>query len=296
MSQRGCRVSPSRAGSAYQAPFTTRLDTSSLSCEDIGEQTVKNIAHPVRVWRVLHDEAAPAEIRRSTLWYWRGGVLSLAGVVIIVGTIILVQHVSLKSPHTSASIPPAQKPALPLPDKPSIAVLPFINMSGDRDQEYFSDGITDDLITDLSRVPKLFVIARTSSFTYKAKAEKAQSIGRESGVKYLLEGSARRAGNQVRIDVQLVDAATGNEVWAHRYDREMRDIFKLQDEIVKSLSTTLGLQLSMFEKGIVIPQRTGNLEAYDYFLRGLEELITQTPGAFARAREMFEKAIKLDPG
>jgi adenylate cyclase len=240
--------------------------------------------------------ASTLRAKRRIARYWRGGVLSLTGLVIIAATIVLVEHVSFKPPHTHASIPPPQSPALALPDKPSIAVLPFINMSGDREQEYFSDGITDDLVTDLSRVPKLFVIARTSSFTYKGKAEKAQSIGRELGVKYLLEGSARRAGEQVRIDVQLVDATTGNEVWAHRYDRQMQDIFKLQDEIVKSLSTTLGLQLSMFEKGIVIPQRTDNLEAYDYFLRGLEGLTTQTPGAFSRARKMFEKAIKLDPG
>jgi hypothetical protein len=139
------------------------------------------------------------------------------------------------------------------------------------------------------------VIARTSSFTYKGKAEKVQTIGRELGVKYLLEGSARRAGDQVRINVQLVDAATGNEVWSQRYDRQMRDIFKLQDEIVQSLTTTLGLQLSMLEKGWLIPQRTKNLEAYDYFLRGFEEFIGLTPDGFARSRKMFGKAIALDP-
>jgi len=115
-------------------------------------------------------------------------------------------------------------------------------------------------------------------------------------VKYLLEGSARRVGDQVRIHVQLVDAATGTELRAQRYDRQMRDIFKLQDEIMKSLSTTLGLQLSMFEKGIVIPQRTDNLEAYDYFLRGVEGFFVATPDAFARSRKMFEKAIALDFG
>jgi adenylate cyclase len=242
-------------------------DKLALVYEDAGEQAVKNIARPVGVWRVLLDETAPShvEMSRRTRWYRRGGILSAAGVAIIVATIVLIQHMSLRPPRTHASIPPASKPALSLPNIPSIAVLPFANLSGDPQQEYFSDGISDDLISDLSRVPKLFVIARTSSFTCKGKAEKVQTIGRELGVKYLLEGSARRAGDQVRVNVQLVDATTGNEVWSQRYDRQMRDIFKLQDEIVQSLTTSLGLQLSMLEKGWVIPQRTNNLEAYGYF-------------------------------
>jgi adenylate cyclase len=164
----------------------------------------------------------------------------------------------------------------------------------DPGQEYFSDGITDDLITDLSRVPKLFVIARTSSFTYKGRAEKAQSIGRELGVKYLLEGSVRRVGNQVRINVQLVDATTGNEVWSQRYDRQMRDIFKLQDVILQSLTTTLGLQLSMLENGIVVRQRTSNLEAYDYFLKGVEAWFLPTPYALrARATCLTRRSLPI---
>jgi adenylate cyclase len=268
-----------------------------LTYDDAGEQAVKNIARPVRVWRVLLDGTARARLqtRRIARRYWRGGVLSLAGLAIIVATIVLMQHISFKPPHTSASIPPPQKPALALPDKPSIAVLPFTNMSGDREQEYFSDGITDDLITDLLRVPKLFVIARTSSFTYKGKAEKAQSIGRELGVKYLLEGSARRVGSQVRINVQLADATLGDEIWSQRYDRQMSDIFKLQDEVVQSLVTTLHLQLSVLQKGIVVPQRTNNLEAYDYFLRGEESSFVQTRDALDNSRKMFQKAIALDP-
>ncbi|MBV8773119.1 MAG: hypothetical protein JO166_12445 [Deltaproteobacteria bacterium] len=228
--------------------------------------------------------------------YWRGGVLSLAGLAIVVGTIVLVQHLSLRPKPTHALIPAPPKPALSLPSIPSIAVLPFVNLSGDRQQEYFSDGITDDLITDLSRVPKLFVIARSSSFTYKGRPEKVETVGRELGVKYLLEGSARRAGDQVRINVQLVDAATGNEVWSQRYDRQMRDIFKLQDEIVQSLTTTLGLQLSMLDQGIVIPQRTKNLEAYDYYLRGLESSLNPTSEGLAQAQKMFQKSIELDAG
>jgi TolB-like protein/Tfp pilus assembly protein PilF len=175
-------------------------------------------------------------------------------------------------------------------------VVPFANLSGDASQEYFSDGITDDIITDLSRIPILFVIARSSSFTYKGKAERVEQIGRELGVKYLLEGSVRKLGDQVRINVQLVDATTGKEVWANRYDRQMRDIFKLQDEIVQGLITTLGLQLSLLEKGIILPQRTNNLEAYDYFLRAFEGASVFTREGFAHSRRMFEKAVALDPG
>jgi adenylate cyclase len=272
-------------------------DKLALTYEDRGEQEVKNIARPVRVWRVKLDGAIPAAQgppRTRRVWT-RTAPLSLAIIAISIATFVIVQHVSFKPQHTSASIPPHGNPAPPLPSIPSIAVLPFTNLSGDPQQQYFSDGITDDLITDLSRVPKLFVIARTSSFTYKGKAEKAQSIGRELGVKYLLEGSVQRVGDQVRIDVQLVEADTGSEVWSQRYDRQMRDIFKLQDEIVQSLTTTLGLQLSMLENGIVVRERTNNLEAYDYLLRGLEGMVSQTPDAFSRSGKMFEKAIALDP-
>src|SRR6266852_100004 len=151
---------------------------------------------------------------RSLRKHWRGGAFSLVGLAIIVGTILFVQHLSLRPTTTTASIPPAKKLAPPLPDMPSIAVLPLTNMSGDREQEYFSDGITDDLITALSRVPGLFVIARTSAFTYKGKAAKAQDVSRQLGVKYVLEGSVRKADNQVRITAQLVDATTADHIWA----------------------------------------------------------------------------------
>ena len=209
---------------------------------------------------------------------------------------MLVQHFSLKPPRTSASIPPAQSPALALPDKPSIAVLPFANLSGDPQQEYFSDGITDDLVTDLSRVPGLFVIDRGSTFAYKGKPAKVQEVGRELGVKYVLEGSARKTADRVRINVQLVDASTGDQVWTQRYDRQLHDIFALQDEIVQSLVATLHLQLTVLQRGWFLPQRTKNLEAYDYFLRGFESLLSPTPDGLAKGRKMFEKSVELDPG
>ncbi len=267
-----------------------------LGYEDLGEQAVKNIAKPVRVYRVLAEGGARTRRFRSAKGkYVRRGVFSLAGLAIIAAMIVLVQHLSLRPQATHASIPAPRKPALALPSVPSIAVLPFANLSGDASQEYFSDGITDDIITDLSRIPILFVIARSSSFTYKGKAERVEQIGRELGGKYLLEGSVRKLGDQVRINVQLVDATTGKEVWANRYDRQMRDIFKLQDEIVQGLITTLGLQLSLLEKGLIVPQRTNNLEAYDYFLRAFEGSSVFSREGFAYSRRMFEKAVALDP-
>src|SRR5216683_5427467 len=174
-----------------------------LNYEDLGEQAVKNIAEPVRVFRVMLDGGTTRTTTRATerslRKHWRGGVFSLAGLVLIAAVIVFVQHLSLRPPTTTASIPSAQSPALTLPDEPSIAVLPFTNMSGDREQEYFSDGMTDDIITALSRLQGLFVIDRNSAFAYKGKPIKAQQVSRELGVHYLLEGSVRKEVNQVRI-------------------------------------------------------------------------------------------------
>ncbi|MBV8362344.1 MAG: adenylate/guanylate cyclase domain-containing protein [Deltaproteobacteria bacterium] len=266
-----------------------------LGYEDLGEQRVKNIAKPVRVFRVLPNGTAPtSRERRIPRSYWRGGMLSLAGLAIALTTFVLVQHLSLRQPHIHASIPPPQTPALALPDKPSIAVLPFTNMSGDREQEYFSDGITDDLITGLSRLPGLFVIARNSTFTYKDKAAPLQQVSKELGVKYVLEGSVRKAAGQVRITARLADATTGAELWAESYDRPLRDVFALQDEIVRRILTTLNLQLVLSQRGILIPRSTENLEAYDDLLRGAEYLFDTSKNGNVKARQMFEKAIALD--
>jgi adenylate cyclase len=273
-------------------------DKLALGYQDLGDQEVKNIARPVRVYRLLSEAGAaapPQNTQTVARRYVRRSVLSLAGVAIIIGTILVVQHVSLKPPHSHASIPPPPSPALALPDKPSIAVLPFTNMSGDRDQEYFSDGITDDLITALSRLPELLVIARTSSFAYKGKAPKLQNVGKELGVKYVLDGSVRKAGPQLRITVQLADATSGAELWAERYDRPLRDVFALQDEIVRRIVTTLNLHLTLAHRGILIPRTTENLDAYDDLLRGEYLFDNVTKDELAKARQMFEKAIQLDP-
>src|SRR5229473_3079672 len=274
-----------------------------LAYEDHGAQSVKNIAEPIRVFRAMMEGGtttrtttkAPQQPRRK---HWRGGVFSLVGLTLIAAVIVFVQHLSLRPPTTTASIPPAQSPALTLPDEPSIAVLPFTNMSGDREQEYFSDGITDDLITALSRLPDLFVIARTSTFTYKGKAAKVQDIGRELGVAYVLEGSVRKAGDNVRITAQLVDASSGDHLWAEHYDRSLKDIFSLQDEIVRRIVTTLKLQLPLDTQWRdFVAQETDNLEAYDDYLRGVEYFAKQAASVegIVKARQMFEKAIELDP-
>ena len=165
---------------------------------------------------------------------------------------------------------PSTRDALPLPDKASIIVLPFDNMSKDPEQDYFSNGITEVLTSDLSRISSLFVIARNTAFTYRGKATNVQDIGRELGVRYALEGSIQKAGEQVRIVAQLIDTTTGGHLWAARYDRPLTDIFALQDEIVQKIVTTLKLQLTLMEQGILVRKTTDNLEAYDSFLRGIE--------------------------
>src|SRR5713101_1153869 len=185
-------------------------DKLALSYDDAGEQVVKNIARPVRVFRVLSEPAIGGRLSTSTQRaprkYMRRGIFSLAGLAILAAVIVFVQHLSLRPPTTTASIPPAQSPALTLPDKPSIAVLPFANMSGDREQEYFADGMVEEIITALSRIRWLFVIARNSSFTYEGQAIDVKQVGRELGVRYVLEGSVRKAGQRVRITGQLIDA------------------------------------------------------------------------------------------
>jgi adenylate cyclase len=275
-------------------------DKLALVYEDAGEQTVKNIARPVHVWRLLLDGATLPRrgTRQIPRKYWRSGILSLTGLAIIVGTIVLVQHLSFKPQATHASIPPQEKPALPLPDVPSIAVLPFTNLSGDPKQEYFSDGISDQLINSLSRLPGVFVIARNSSFAYKGKVTKEQEIGKQLGVNYVLEGSVRKGAERVRIGVELVDTRSGTQMWTQKYDRPLKDIFAVQDEIIGKVLTTLSLIFKVHE--MKLPhwtdwRPTDNLEAFDDFLRAIESEWRGTRDDNARAREWDEKAIELDP-
>jgi TolB-like protein/rhodanese-related sulfurtransferase len=186
-----------------------------------------------------------------------------------------------------------ERMAYPLPDKPSIAVLPFDNMSGDAEQEYFVDGMTEDLITDLSKISGLFVIARNSVFTYKGTAVKVQKVAEDLGVRYVLEGSVRKAGDSIRINAQLIDAVTGGHVWAERYDGTAEDIFALQDRITDKIVTALELSLTQAEQ--IADRGTTSPEAHDAFLRGWAHFRRNTPEALAKAVPYFEKAIDNDP-
>ena len=204
-----------------------------LGYKNLGENRVKNIAEPVRVYRVLMDPGSAGTVidarRKHKKW------MALAVVILIIAIGGLLNWYFFL--HKSAQRQPAllEKMALPLSDKPSIAVLPFDNLSGNPEQEYFSDGLTEEIITALSKTPEVFVIARHSAFIYKGKSVKVQKVGRELGVRYVLEGSVRKAGDKVRITAQLIDATTGKHLWAERYDRNLRDIFAIQDEILRSL-------------------------------------------------------------
>ena len=217
-----------------------------LEVSDMGEQQLKNINQPVRVFSVRPDEA-------STL------------------------------------------PAPPLPDKPSVAVLPFHNMSGDPDQDYFTDGMVEDIITGLSRIKWLFVIARNSTFTYKGRAVDVKQVGRELGVRYVLEGSVRKAADRVRITGQLIDVATGAHVWAERYDRKSDDIFALQDEITLAVVGAIEPTLRLAEVERAKRKRPDNLDAYDLVLRAIPDVYSRMPEQSKKALEFLERAVELDP-
>lgn len=239
-----------------------------LNYEYLGEQTVKNIARPVRVYRVRIEVPSPL------VGEGQGeGAIGRTGAV--------------QSPYMTQA-------ALPLPDKPSIAVLPFVNMSSDPEQEYFSDGMTEDLITDLSKLSGLFVSSRYSVFTYKGRAVKVQEVSRELGVRYVLEGSVRKVGNRILITAQLVDATTGGHVWAERYDRPLQDLFALQEEVRRKIVAHLALRLTDEEQEQLQRAYTPHPEAYEYTLRGWAYLYRFTPGANAQARQLCEQAIALD--
>jgi adenylate cyclase len=197
--------------------------------------------------------------------------------------------------HEDVAAPNTHTPEPPLPDKPSIAVLPFVNMSGDPEQEYFADGITEDIITELSRFHALSVIARNSAFHYKGKSPKIQDIGGELGVGYVVEGSVRKEGNRVRITVQLVDAATGNHIWAERYDRDLEDIFAVQDEVTRIVVSTVASRIDSVGYQRATRMSPDSLKAYDLFLRAKSIFLRFTRADNAEARDLLKRAIALDP-
>ncbi len=276
--------------SAVHEQVRGKLD---FSWEDLGEQKVKNVAEPVRAYRMNPQTgAAPARIALGRRKVWAvAGIAAALAVVAVAAAWYLYPRPS----PPAADVHATEMAALAPPDQPSIAVLPFDNISGDPEQDYFSDGITEDLITDLSQVSGLFVIARNSVFTYKGKPVKVQQVGRELGVQYVLEGSVRKSGNRIRINAQLVDASTGRHLWAARYDRELTEVFALQDEVTAKIVSALAVTLTVGERRRLSRAAAASPEAYDALLRGLELYRRFTRETNAEARILFEKAIALDP-
>ena len=263
----------------------------------LGEQELKGFDHPVHVHRVdlrpgdsVPSPESRGEHKASSRQWKQSGII--AAVLLIIAT---ASFYWIKPPNSVDESVPAQQAETPLPDKPSIAVLPFTNMSADAEQEYFADGMTEDLITDLSKISGLFVISRNSVFTYKGQAVKISEVARELGVRYVMEGSVRRSGNQVRVNAQLIDATTDGHIWAERYDGSYEDIFSLQDKITSKIVASLAVELTQGEHDQITQIETENTEAYDTFLRGWEQYQRQRPESYLTAIELFEKAARLDP-
>jgi TolB-like protein len=200
----------------------------------------------------MEPEAAGKVVGEKKIYprRWQRPILTLVGIFILIAAAVAVWQYALRpSPPPLEKVDP-KKMALPLPDKPSIAVLPFMNMSDDPKQEYLSDGLTENIITGLSKMPRLFVIARNSTFVYKGKGVKVQKVAEDLGVRYVLEGSIQRSGNRVRITAQLIDALTGNHLWAERYDRDLKDIFAVQDEITGRILQSMRVKLTEGEQAL----------------------------------------------
>ena len=266
-----------------------------LGYEYLGEQSVKNIRKPVRVYRVLTEEEAVGKVigeARAKTKQLRGVAIGAAAVLIMVAGALAIWNFYFRPGFEPASV---ERMAFPLPDKPSIAVLPFVNMSEDPKQEYFSDGLTDQIISGLSKVPGLFAIARNSTFTYKGKAVKIQKVAEDLGVKYVLEGSVQKTADRIRITTQLIDATTGHHLWSKRYDRDLKDIFAIQDEITMEIMKAMRVELRGDQARIWAKHETTNLEAYEKFFEGGSYLRSMTKEDNAQARQIYEEAIALDP-
>ena len=256
--------------------------------EFLGEQTVKNIAEPIRAYRVLLDPgAAASKPVKSVRW-------QMAAAIIIL--VLVVTALTLFVRDRWAVVPQIVEPeGLALPDTASIAVLPFVNTGNEAEYSYFSDGITDDLITDLSSISDLLVIARNSTFQYKGKAVDVKKVARDLGVHYVLEGSVRRSGDRVRVNTQLIDGVTGGQIWAERYDGELKDVFNLQDRITEKIISALALKLTDQDQANLASAETTNPAAYDEYLKGLAFRWTISRESFAQAEKHFLKALEFDP-
>ncbi len=272
------------------------LDTSlPLRFEPLGEQALKNVDEPIRAYQVSLEQGgqvpAPA-ITSRTRRPVRRYIRSALAVVLLIGGVLLTWLWSRSADVEPASL---EKMTFSLPDKPSLAVLPFDNLSSDPEQDYFADGMTDDLITDLSKLSGVFVISRNSTFIYKGEAVRVQRVAEELGVRYVLEGSVRRSGDKVRINAQLIDALSGNHLWAERYDRLMTDIFSVQDEVVGQIVVAMAVELSPEQSPRVSTAETDVPGAYDALLQAREHYRRQTPEDHAKAITFLEMAIQLDP-
>ena len=268
-----------------------------VGCEFIGNQAVKNITNPVPAYRIWKDlDATTCTVHVAVQRKPKKAVLTVAAVVVILlgGGAAFMKY----SPF-STSPPPGDHAARSLgnlsPAKPSIAVLPFTNLSNDADQEYFSDGMTNDIITDLSKFRELAVTASTTVFKYKGKTPNIKELGDKLNVKYILEGSVQKAGDRVRINAQLIDTASGNHIWAQRFDRQIGDIFELQDEIIETTVRKLAVKVHQSERALAMRKSTGNLEAYDYYLQAYHHHYQRTLDGNIEARKLFQKAIEIDP-
>jgi len=269
----------------------------SLGYQYSGEHNVKNIPEPIQVYQVLLEPQPTAKIideKESRLRRRYRVVATFAFLVLgVVAAAIWI--------YTRPNLPYEEKvditkDSLPLSERASIAVLPFNNLSGDPEQAYFSDGITNDLITALSKFGELLVIASNTVFAYKGKPVNIEQVGQELGVRYVLEGSVQKASAKVRVNAQLIDASTGYHIWSERFDRELKNIFAIQDEIVHTIVGKLAVKIDAAERKRVMHKKTESLEAYDYLLRGMEYHRRRTRSENRKARHMFEKAIDIDPG
>jgi adenylate cyclase len=268
-----------------------------FGCEELGDLRVKNIARPIGVYRVWADgdSGACRPARKGGL---SSALLKAFGVLfamaLLVGAFFFWMEVH--RPERSQSIGPPANAVLPAAArKASIAVLPFKNLGEDPEQEYFSDGMTNDIITDLSKFHELFVIASNTVFTFKGKVMSIEEVAQDLNVRYVLEGSVQKSGERVRINVQLVEAHAGNPIWAERFTGDMKNIFNLQNDIVQAIVANLAVKIPSAERARVLQKGTGNLQAYDYLLKGYNYYYRRTRAANIQAAEMFEKAITLDP-
>jgi adenylate cyclase len=267
-----------------------------LEYENFGEHQVKNISTPIRVYRVLSSPGAAAhrviQAKDALKRKWYKIAFSTAAVVVGLAVVVGIWQFYVDQPAVEpASV---ENMAYSLPDKPSIAVLPFNNLSGNPEDEFIADGISESIITALSKTPKMFVISRNSTFTYKGKAVKVQTVAEDLSVRYVLEGSLQKKNDQLRINAQLIDAITGNHLWAEKYDRNLKDIFALQDDITMKIITALQVKLSEGEQANVIAKGTENLEAYLTVLQGLQHWQVFNREGNAIAQELAKDAISAD--